>query len=115
MTWPGDPFLRITPVAAEGNGPNALLQNHPFMGLHPPLLYLGYTGLAIPFAFGVAALITGRTDEEWLGIVRRWTLVPVDLPDRWASWPAHGGATRCWAGAATGPGIRSRTPRCCHG
>jgi cytochrome c-type biogenesis protein CcmF len=76
MTWPGDPFLRISPVAAEGNGPNALLQNHPFMGLHPPLLYLGYTGLAVPFAFGVAALVTGRTDEEWLGIVRRWTLVP---------------------------------------
>ena len=33
MTWPGDPFLRISPIAAEGNGPNALLQNHPFMGL----------------------------------------------------------------------------------
>jgi cytochrome c-type biogenesis protein CcmF len=76
MTWPSDPFLRISPVAFEGNGPNALLQNHPFMGLHPPLLYLGYTGLAVPFAFGVAALITRRTDEEWLGIVRRWTLVP---------------------------------------
>ena len=76
MTWPGDPFLRVTPVAAEGNGPNALLQNNPFMGLHPPLLYLGYTGLAIPFAFGVAALITRRTDEEWLAVVRRWTLVP---------------------------------------
>jgi cytochrome c-type biogenesis protein CcmF len=76
MTWPGDPFTRTSPIAAEGTGPNALLQNHPFMGLHPPLLYLGYTGLAVPFAFGVAALVTGRTDEEWLGIVRRWTLVP---------------------------------------
>ncbi len=76
MTWPGDPFTRITPVSVEGNGPNALLQNHPFMGLHPPLLYLGYTGLAVPFAFGVAALISRRTDEEWLGVVRRWTLVP---------------------------------------
>ncbi|HEY7525653.1 MAG TPA: heme lyase CcmF/NrfE family subunit [Candidatus Limnocylindria bacterium] len=76
MTWPGDPFERISPISSEGSGPNALLQNHPFMGLHPPLLYLGYTGLAIPFAFGVAALVTGRTDEEWLGIVRRWTLVP---------------------------------------
>jgi len=76
MTWPGDPFLRVTPVGLQGNGPNALLQNHPFMGLHPPLLYLGYTGLAIPFAFGVAALIARRTDEEWLAAVRRWTLVP---------------------------------------
>ncbi len=76
MAWPGDPFVRITPVGAEGNGPNALLQNHPFMGLHPPLLYLGYTGLAVPFAFGMAALITQRTDDAWLAVVRRWTLVP---------------------------------------
>ncbi len=76
MTWPGNPFTRVTPVATEGPGPNALLQNHPFMALHPPLLYLGYTGLAVPFAFGIAALITRRTDEEWLGIVRRWTLIP---------------------------------------
>ncbi|MGI8871971.1 MAG: heme lyase CcmF/NrfE family subunit, partial [Candidatus Limnocylindria bacterium] len=76
MTWPGNPFTRMTPIPAEGNGPNALLQNHPFMGLHPPLLYLGYTGLAIPFAFGIAALVTRRTDEAWLGIVRRWTMVP---------------------------------------
>jgi cytochrome c-type biogenesis protein CcmF len=76
MTWPGNPFVRITPVGAEGTGPNALLQNHPFMALHPPLLYLGYTGLAVPFAFGVAALVTNRLDEEWLRIVRRWTLVP---------------------------------------
>jgi cytochrome c-type biogenesis protein CcmF len=76
MTWPGNAFVRTTPVAAEGLGPNALLQNHPFMALHPPLLYLGYTGLAVPFAFGVAALVTRRLDEEWLRIVRRWTLVP---------------------------------------
>jgi len=76
MTWPGNPFVRMTPVASEGTGPNALLQNHPFMALHPPLLYLGYTGLAVPFAFGVAALVTNRLDEEWLRIVRRWTLVP---------------------------------------
>ncbi len=76
MTWPGNPFTRTSPVAAEGIGPNALLQNHPFMALHPPLLYLGYTGLAVPFAFGVAALVTRRLDVEWLRIVRRWTLVP---------------------------------------
>ena len=76
MIWPGDPFVRTTPIAAQGSGPNALLQNHPFMGLHPPLLYLGYTGMAIPFAFGMAALVSRRTDEAWLGIVRRWTLVP---------------------------------------
>src|ERR687891_689202 len=76
MTWPGNPFARTTPVGVEGLGPNALLQNPPFMALHPPLLYLGYTGLAIPFAFGVAALVTRRLDEEWLRTVRRWTLMP---------------------------------------
>ncbi|MEO5987176.1 MAG: heme lyase CcmF/NrfE family subunit [Candidatus Limnocylindria bacterium] len=76
MVWPGNPFLLTAPVGSEGSGPNALLQNHPFMALHPPLLYLGYTGLAVPFAFGIAALITRRLDEEWLRIVRRWTLVP---------------------------------------
>src|ERR671915_1479208 len=76
MVWPGNPFTAVSPAPVEGPGPNALLQNHPFMGLHPPLLYLGYTGLAVPFAFGVAALVPRRTDEAWLGIVRRWTLVP---------------------------------------
>ncbi|MDQ2940663.1 MAG: heme lyase CcmF/NrfE family subunit [Chloroflexota bacterium] len=76
LTWPGNPFMRVTPVAGEGPGPNALLQNHPFMGLHPPLLYLGYTGLAVPFAFAVAALVSGRLDEEWLAVVRRWTVIP---------------------------------------
>ncbi|HEX2222110.1 MAG TPA: heme lyase CcmF/NrfE family subunit [Candidatus Limnocylindria bacterium] len=74
MVWPGDPFVRITPVPSEGPGPNALLQNHPFMGLHPPLLYLGYTGLAIPFGFAVAALVTRRLGAEWLRTTRRWTL-----------------------------------------
>jgi len=76
MVWPGNPFALTSPVGAEGTGPNALLQNHPFMALHPPLLYLGYTGLAVPFAFGIAALATRRLDEEWLRVVRRWTLVP---------------------------------------
>jgi len=76
LVWPGNPFVRTSPVVTEGLGPNALLQNHPFMALHPPLLYIGYTGLAVPFAFGIAALITRRLDTEWLRAVRRWTLVP---------------------------------------
>ncbi|MDQ3881355.1 MAG: cytochrome c biogenesis protein CcsA [Chloroflexota bacterium] len=76
LAIPGNPFVRVTPVASEGPGPNALLQNHPFMALHPPLLYIGYVGLVVPFAFCVAALVAGRTDEGWLAIVRRWTLIP---------------------------------------
>jgi cytochrome c-type biogenesis protein CcmF len=76
MAVPASPFQRLVPVPSEGPGPNALLQNHPFMGLHPPLLYLGFVGMSVPFAFAVAALMTRRTDESWLAIVRRWTLVP---------------------------------------
>ena len=76
MVIPGNPFERMTPVPSEGPGPNALLQNHPLMGLHPPLLYLGYVGMSVPFAFAMAALVTRRTDEAWLALVRRWTLVP---------------------------------------
>ncbi len=51
------------------------LQN-PYMLTHPPLLYLGYVGFTIPFAFAMAALVSGRTDGRWLQAVRRWTLVP---------------------------------------
>src|SRR5699024_6022115 len=57
-----------------GPGPNPLLQDHPLMAIHPPLLYLGYVGLTIPFAYAVAALVTGRTDRQWLVPLRRWTL-----------------------------------------
>ncbi|MBI4419719.1 MAG: heme lyase CcmF/NrfE family subunit, partial [Gemmatimonadetes bacterium] len=56
--------------------PNPLLQNHPFMGVHPPLLYTGYVGMAVPFSFGIAALLTTNTGREWSKTIRRWTLVP---------------------------------------
>src|ERR687889_2164056 len=44
------------------------------MGAHPPLLYLGYVGLAIPFAFAAASMLSGHTDERWIVATRRWTL-----------------------------------------
>jgi cytochrome c-type biogenesis protein CcmF len=59
----------------DGAGPNPLLQNHPLMAFHPPLLYAGYVGFTVPFAFAVAALATGRFGEGWLADVRRSTLV----------------------------------------
>ncbi|MGY2084534.1 heme lyase CcmF/NrfE family subunit [Blastococcus sp. SYSU DS0539] len=71
----GNAFERISPVPADGPGPNPLLQDNPLMGAHPPLLYLGYVGLAVPFAYAVAALVTGDTGRGWLRAVRRWTLV----------------------------------------
>jgi cytochrome c-type biogenesis protein CcmF len=60
-------------VAADGAGLNPSLQN-PYMAIHPPMLYLGYVGLTIPFAFAMGALLARRTDERWIVATRRWTL-----------------------------------------
>ena len=59
---------------STGPGPNPLLQNHILMAFHPPMLYLGYVGFTVPFAFAIAALVTGRVGEGWLLETRRWTL-----------------------------------------
>ncbi len=67
------PFTRLLPGAAEGRDLNPLLQD-PGMALHPPLLYLGYVGLAVPFAFAVAALLAGRLDAAWARWTRPWAL-----------------------------------------
>ena len=58
----------------DGAGLNPSLQN-PYMMAHPPFLYLGYVGLAVPFAFAMGALLAGRTDERWIVATRRWTLI----------------------------------------
>jgi cytochrome c-type biogenesis protein CcmF len=58
----------------DGNGLNPLLR-HPGMIIHPPMLYLGFVSFVIPYAFAFAALITGRTDDRWIRLTRRWTLV----------------------------------------
>jgi cytochrome c-type biogenesis protein CcmF len=63
----------LTENPADGQGLNPLLQNF-YMVIHPPILYLGFVGLTIPFAFGMAALITGYLDDSWLRAVRRWTM-----------------------------------------
>ena len=57
----------------DGNGLNPLLR-HPGMVIHPPMLYLGFVSFIIPYAFAMAALITGRTDDRWIRLTRRWTL-----------------------------------------
>jgi cytochrome c-type biogenesis protein CcmF len=62
-------------AALEGFGPNPLLQNHPLMAIHPPMLYVGYVGLSVPFAFAMSALITGPGGTDWLRRTRSWTLV----------------------------------------
>ena len=69
-----NPFLRLADVPVEGNDLNPLLQDIG-LAVHPPLLYLGYVGFSISFAFAVAALIEGRIDAAWARWVRPWTLV----------------------------------------
>jgi cytochrome c-type biogenesis protein CcmF len=62
----------VTPSNGEGLNP---LLRHPGMIIHPPMLYLGFVSFVIPYAFAIAALVTGRTDDRWIRLTRRWTLV----------------------------------------
>jgi cytochrome c-type biogenesis protein CcmF len=73
LVFVASPFTRQT-APADGSGLVPSLQN-PYMMIHPPLLYLGYVGLTIPFAFAAAALLSGRVDERWIVVTRRWTLL----------------------------------------
>lgn len=72
--WPADAFAAGPAGVTDGPGPNPLLQNHILVLFHPPLLYLGYVGFTVPFAFAIAALVTGRVGEGWLLDTRRWAL-----------------------------------------
>ncbi|KPK02365.1 MAG: hypothetical protein AMS20_12180 [Gemmatimonas sp. SG8_28] len=69
-----NPFERLPFTPADGNGLNPQLQN-PGMVIHPPLLYLGYISITIPFAFAMAALFSKRLDTGWLHAIRKWTIV----------------------------------------
>ncbi|MCK5921443.1 MAG: heme lyase CcmF/NrfE family subunit, partial [Methylococcales bacterium] len=68
-----NPFATLDVVPADGNGLNPLLR-HPGMIIHPPMLYLGFTGFIIPYTFAMAALISGKLDDSWIKVTRRWTL-----------------------------------------
>src|SRR5438876_4382759 len=72
LVFVSSPFVTQQPPA-DGAGLNPSLQN-PYMAIHPPLLYLGYVGLTVPFAFAMGALLARRTDERWIVATRRWTL-----------------------------------------
>lgn len=75
MATVASPFRTFSPPPGfDGPGPNPLLQNNLLMAYHPPFLYLGFVGFTVPFAFAIAALITGRLGEGWLVETRRWTL-----------------------------------------
>jgi cytochrome c-type biogenesis protein CcmF len=75
MVIHNNPFTTyITENPTDGNGLSPLLQNF-YMVIHPPTMYLGFVGCTIPFAFGMAALITGHLDDSWLRATRRWTMI----------------------------------------
>jgi cytochrome c-type biogenesis protein CcmF len=90
------------PLPPNGVGMNASLQN-PYMMIHPPLLYLGYVGLTVPFAFAMAALVSRRVDERWIVASRRWTLfswtflgVAILLGAKWAYESIGWGGYYAW-------------------
>jgi cytochrome c-type biogenesis protein CcmF len=74
LIFTSNPFARLLPAVAEGRDLNPLLQD-PGMIIHPPMLYLGYVGFSVPFAFAIAALLGGNIDARWLRWTRPWTNV----------------------------------------
>lgn len=74
LIFTSNPFERLLPSVAEGRDLNPLLQD-PGMIIHPPMLYVGYVGFVVPFAFAIAALLDGNVDARWLRWTRPWTNV----------------------------------------
>ncbi len=74
LLFTSNPFARLIPAAAEGRDLNPLLQD-PGMVIHPPMLYMGYVGFSVAFAFAIAALLTGRLDATWARWSRPWTTI----------------------------------------
>jgi cytochrome c-type biogenesis protein CcmF len=75
VVGPANPFSTVASPPIDGRGPLPLLQNHPLMAVHPPLLYLGFIGLTVPFAFAMGAVVSGHLSDRWIRVTRRWTLV----------------------------------------
>src|SRR5712692_8961347 len=73
LTTVSNPFVRLPVAPPDGNGLNPLLMD-PGMLIHPPMLLMGYMSFSLPFAFAIAAMITGKLDSDWLRSIRRWTL-----------------------------------------
>ena len=76
LSGPAQPFTTVPLPPSDGPGPNALLQNHLLMAIHPPFLYAGYVGMTIPFGLAAAALLAGRFGPGLQRTLRTWLLVP---------------------------------------
>src|SRR5438874_1579507 len=90
LVFLANPFVTLTFTPQDGQGLNPLLQNY-WMAMHPPLLYTGYVGFTVPFAFAIAALLSRHTDARWLKATRVWLIVPwlalsigITLGSQWA-------------------------------
>jgi cytochrome c-type biogenesis protein CcmF len=97
-----NPFARLDPAPFQGNGLNPLLQD-PALAAHPPLLYLGYVGLSVPFSLAIAALIEGNADQAWARALRPWTLIAwtcltlgIGLGSYWAYYELGWGGWWFW-------------------
>ncbi len=97
-----NPFLRLDPAAPDGRDLNPLLQD-PALALHPPLLYTGYVGFAVAFAFAIAAMLEGRLDQAWARWTRPWTLaawaflsIGIALGSWWAYYELGWGGYWFW-------------------
>lgn len=100
--WLSNPFLRALPPAQSGADLNPILQD-PMLATHPPMLYMGYTGFSVAFAFACAALIGGRMDTTWARWTRPWTLVAwmfltigITLGSYWAYYELGWGGWWFW-------------------
>jgi cytochrome c-type biogenesis protein CcmF len=97
-----NPFDRLIPAAIDGNDLNPLLQD-PAMVIHPPMLFMGYVGLSVPFAFATAALLSGRLTKEWARWTRPWTIAAwmfltlgISLGSWWAYYELGWGGWWFW-------------------
>ena len=97
-----NPFLRLVPAAPEGRDLNPLLQD-PGMVIHPPMLYMGYVGFSVAFAFSVAALLAGKLDATWARWSRPWTIaawafltIGIALGSWWAYYELGWGGWWFW-------------------
>ncbi|RJG03037.1 heme lyase CcmF/NrfE family subunit [Noviherbaspirillum sedimenti] len=102
MLFTSNPFERLWPAPPDGGDLNPLLQD-PGLVIHPPMLYIGYVGLAVPFAFAVAALLTGRIDSHWARWCRPWTIgawlfltLGIALGSAWAYYELGWGGWWFW-------------------
>jgi cytochrome c-type biogenesis protein CcmF len=100
--WTSDPFLRLIPAAADGADLNPVLQDFA-LAIHPPMLYTGYVGFSVAFAFAIAAMLEGRLDQAWAKWTRPWTIfawlfqtIGIALGSWWAYYELGWGGWWFW-------------------